>query len=352
MAEEPKAVLASKMQIRVMGWGLILLAFLFAYLFLMLYPSGKPGDPAKSFSLFYITATEFKLNFDQQLILMVMIAGGLGSFIHTATSFSDYVGNEKLTVNWIWFYILRPFIGIVLAVIFYLVIRGGFLSAGSGSDNINPFGISALAALVGMFSKQATDKLNDVFNILFTAKGDEKRKDNLTNPVPNITDIDPKSIEPKTENVVVTVKGTEFVVGTVLNVNGNNRETQFIDATQLTAKLLPEDLENEGELKVTAFNPPPGGGTSPAILIKIAAGAIPEKTVDETIDETVDKPVDIDVPDEENTDSQGTTITSADTQADKPVEIPESDIPAEPNAADSVSEKLATPKARKKPDKG
>jgi len=202
-----------------------------------------------------------------------MVSGGLGSFIHTATSFGDYVGNEALASSWLWWYILRPFIGMMLAVVFYLVIRGGFLSAGSNAGSINPFGITALAGLVGMFSKQATDKLNEVFNTLFRTapgEGDSKRKDNLTNPVPSISDFEPKSIEPMTNNFIVNVIGTGFVKGAVVRIKGTNRETEFVDETKLTTKLLPDDVRKEGELEVTVFNPLPGGGESTIMKLKIA----------------------------------------------------------------------------------
>lgn len=266
-------------RIMALGFGLLALAFLLVYLFLILWPSGlSPNATGDSLHTVYFLPAQrapFTISLDVRIILMVMMAGGLGSFIHAATSFGDYVGNEKLTTNWSWWYVLRPFIGMILAIIFYLVIRGGFLSAGTEAGKINPFGIAALAALVGIFSKQAIDKLDEVFNTLFrTASdgGDAKRKDNLLNPIPNVTEIDPQSVEPKTENVIVIVKGTGFVEGAVIRVNGVNRETQFSNNTQLTAKLLPEDVAEEGEVEVTVFNPGPGGGTSIPLKLKIAAG--------------------------------------------------------------------------------
>jgi hypothetical protein len=46
--------------------------------------------------------------------------------------------------------------------IFYLVIRGGFLSPQAGFKEISPFGFASLAAIVGMFSEQAVLKLKEV----------------------------------------------------------------------------------------------------------------------------------------------------------------------------------------------
>lgn len=271
---------ATRRQIQLLGFGLILLALLLAYLFLVFWPSGlsptATGETVQTVMLLgqYVPLS---ITIDVRIILMVMIAGGLGSFVHVSTSFGDYVGNEKFTVNWIWWYLLRPFIGMMLAAIFYLVIRGGFMTAGADTGtHLNPFGIAAMAGLVGMFSKQATDKLDEVFTTLFRTAaggGDAKRKDDLLNPVPSVTDILPQSVEPKTANLVVTVKGTGFVQGAVIRVNNINRETTFVDATHLTAKLLPEDVENEGEVEVTVFNPAPGGGVSTPIRLKIASGS-------------------------------------------------------------------------------
>ncbi|MDQ3907527.1 MAG: hypothetical protein M3268_04200, partial [Acidobacteriota bacterium] len=262
-------------EIRVTGWGLIVLALLLAYLFLAAWPSGlspdMKGDHLQTIYLFGARVS-FVVTLDVQLLLVVMLAGALGSFIHAATSFGDFVGNEKLTANWIWWYALRPAIGMALAAVFYLVIRGGFLSTGTSAGQINPYGIAALAGLVGMFSKQVTDKLSEVFDTLFKTapgEGDAKRKDELNSPLPVVTDIDPTSVEPKTENVVVGVKGSGFVNGSVVRIGGVNRETDYVDQSRLKAKLLPEDVADDGEIELTVFSPGPGGGTSSPIKLRV-----------------------------------------------------------------------------------
>lgn len=112
------------------------------------------------------------------LIILVIIAGALGSYVHAATSFASYVGNRRMGKSWIWWYILRPLIGSALALIFYFVIRAGFLQAGTGTQDLNIFGFAALAGLTGMFSKQAADKLREVFDNLFAVK--DERADKLT----------------------------------------------------------------------------------------------------------------------------------------------------------------------------
>jgi hypothetical protein len=120
------------------------------------------------------------------LLMLVAFSSALGGSLHTAISFTDYVGNRRLAMSWIPWYLLRVLVGTSLAVLFYFALRGGLFSANTQTDVINPFGIGAIAGLVGLFSKQATDKLRELFDTMFqTAKGhgDDQRLDSIK-PVP------------------------------------------------------------------------------------------------------------------------------------------------------------------------
>lgn len=114
---------------------------------------------------------------EQRLLLLIALAGALGSFVHTTRSFVDFVGNRRLQPSWTWWYILQPATGSALAVVVYLVIRGG-LFAGAASD-LNPFGFVAVASLVGLFAKQATSKLDEVFSTIFRSDKERELKDKL-----------------------------------------------------------------------------------------------------------------------------------------------------------------------------
>jgi hypothetical protein len=114
------------------------------------------------------------------LLLLVLICGALGSFAHGARSFVDFVGNRTLRASWSAWYLLYPLIGATLALIFYLAVRGGFLTTSAGKD-VNVYGLTAISGLVGMFSKQATTKLSEVFSTLFkTDKDDKSLKNKLS----------------------------------------------------------------------------------------------------------------------------------------------------------------------------
>ena len=126
----------------------------------------------------FICRSVFSITEETRLLLLVLLAGALGSYIHALKSLADFIGNRTLTASWAWFYVSRPFLGMALAVIFYAALRGGFL-AGSPADvkAVNPFGAFTVAALVGMFTDSATQKLAEIFDTLF--KTSDQRKDKL-----------------------------------------------------------------------------------------------------------------------------------------------------------------------------
>jgi hypothetical protein len=125
----------------------------------------------------------FPLTPDVQLLLLVLAAGAFGSAVYALKSMSDYRGDNKLYRSWVSFYIIQPFEGAGIALIMYLVIRGGFL-AGASTDakSVNQFGLCAIAALAGAFSDIAFLKLREVFLTLFKPQDDRGGK----GPAPKI----------------------------------------------------------------------------------------------------------------------------------------------------------------------
>lgn len=139
-------------------------------------PENEKNIWARDVRLFWF---KFEISAEVRLIILVLIAGALGSYIHIATSFVDFVGNKKLKRSWLWWYILRPFSGSILALIFYMIIRGGLLAGQIEGTALSRYGVTGLSGLIGLFSKQAIDKLNEVFNTLFSTKDKDQRKDKL-----------------------------------------------------------------------------------------------------------------------------------------------------------------------------
>jgi hypothetical protein len=112
---------------------------------------------------------------NDRMMLIATLMGVIGAMIHAMTSFADFVGNKRLVRSWLPWYFLRPVIGAGLALFFYIGFRAGLLTTATAQSDINPFGIAAIGGLAGMFSKQATDKLSEVFSTMFKTAVDQKR---------------------------------------------------------------------------------------------------------------------------------------------------------------------------------
>ncbi len=95
------------------------------------------------------------------------------------------------------------------------------------------------------------------------------------NPLPRISLISPSIAAARTGWFSLTVNGSGFVKSSVVQWNGNNRNTLFTSATQLTATIYPSDIASAGTALITVFNPTPGGGTSNSQEFTIQPGATP-----------------------------------------------------------------------------
>ena len=99
--------------VRLLATGFLILAILLVYLLAAFWPVVNPADtnkePFNNVTLFVVW--NFKIATEIRLIWLVMIAAALGSYVHTVTSFTSYVGNRSLVRSWLWWYALRPAIG-------------------------------------------------------------------------------------------------------------------------------------------------------------------------------------------------------------------------------------------------
>lgn len=241
-------------------------------------PSPSPTTKPKSDALATMPITFFGwskcTSFDERLILLVIVAGMLGAFVHGSTSLADYIGNDRFSRSWTWFYLLRPVIGMALALVFYFVIRGGFLTTSGGAKDINPYGIAALAGMVGMFSKQATDKLGEVFGTLFRSaagQGDDQR-DNPLKPktgLITIEKIDPTQVDAGTTGVSIKVTGTNFADTAKVWLDDKPQPTTFESATSLVAKIPDALTAKPATFKLKVVNS--DEAESPPVDFKVTA---------------------------------------------------------------------------------
>ena len=240
-------------------------------------PTGGGGGAAKAANNKPVDLFWGLFNFDllpeTALIALTAIMGGIGATVFIAVSFSDYVGNRRFAKSWVWFYLVRLFVGPALAIIFYFTLRGGFLATSSSGSDINAYGVAAMAGLVGLFSKQAGDKLHQVFDALFQvdpSHGDAARGDGVSNPAPTISGIEPQ-LTTTAETLTFTVQGTGFIESSMVSVGRSvdgeqptlvQRGTSFGSDTELEVTLLIDDVAQPGQLWIAVTNPAPGGGTA------------------------------------------------------------------------------------------
>jgi IPT/TIG domain len=144
-----------------------------------------------------------------RLLLIIIVVGALGSLIHVMRSFYWYVGNRNLRSSWLLMYVLLPFNGAGLALLFFLIVRGG-LSTQAPPTQSTLDGYAALAALVGMFSQQASQKLKQIAESFFNPA--EKGKDQAIASSLKLTAVQPAQ-GPKTGGIKVRLTGTGFSPG-------------------------------------------------------------------------------------------------------------------------------------------
>lgn len=210
---------------------------------------------------------------ERRLLLLVIITAALGSYIHAATSFTSFVGNETLKTSWILWYVLRAPIGVSLAIIFYCVVRGGLLSSGAVGTDMSPFGVAALSGLVGMFSKQASDKLRETFDNLFRTapgKGDDARTDKLKPAGLTIKSLDPTGAAAGSKGVIIKLAGESFIQGMKVLVNDADRVTDFNSPAELAVHLTDADTAAAGSLQIAVKAAPPSDQVSPPLTFTVS----------------------------------------------------------------------------------
>lgn len=187
---------------------------------------------------------------ETRLLLIVILAGTFGSLVHAIRSFYWYVGNRDLRWSWAVTYLLLPFGGGILAMLFYFVVRGGFFSSQSTIEATSPFAFAAFSGLVGMFSSQAVEKLKQIASTVFAPA--EQGKDHV-GPVagPTIDSVSPVS-GPTAGATPITINGSNFLPGAKLSIGGVAAPTTSVAPTSIAAVTPPHAA---GKVDVEVTNP-------------------------------------------------------------------------------------------------
>jgi hypothetical protein len=128
---------------------------------------GSAGAPPRKV-VDYLGIAKFTLSTEVVFFIMVALAGALGGLIHATRSLVVYVGTRTLRWSWVAYYLLLPLVGALGGTVFYVVLRAGLFSPSTEVDKASPFGFAAVAALVGLFSQLAIEKLRELAEQIFT----------------------------------------------------------------------------------------------------------------------------------------------------------------------------------------
>lgn len=111
-------------------------------------------------------------------LIVTLFAAGVGSTVTAVMGYLEHASIKKdfdpAFAPW---YVARPILGLLLGALFYFVLKGGLLATVSGADEtgslpLNEYALAGLGGLVGLFSKNALDKLREVFNIFFATRSE------------------------------------------------------------------------------------------------------------------------------------------------------------------------------------
>src|SRR2546428_10107691 len=91
----------------------------------------------------------------------------------------------------------------------------------------------------------------------------------LTVGAPSVSSLSPSSANAGGAGFSLTVNGTGFVDGFVIRVDGLDRTTTFVDATQLSTTINATEIAAAGSFAVTVFDPDPSGGESNSLTFTI-----------------------------------------------------------------------------------
>jgi hypothetical protein len=93
------------------------------------------------------------------------------------------------------------------------------------------------------------------------------------NPVPAISTLSPSSAAAGSAAITLSLSGSNFINGSVVNWNGTALPTTFVSSSSLTASVASTLLATAGTASVNVFNPAPGGGTSGNLTFTINSGS-------------------------------------------------------------------------------
>lgn len=100
----------------------------------------------------------------------------------------------------------------------------------------------------------------------------------VNSPIPILTSISPSAGLAGGNQFLMHLVGNNFESQSVVTINGNGEQTEFLDSQDLQVQIPATDLISAGVLSVSVLNPSPGGGTSQTLPLTVTY-AVPAITM-------------------------------------------------------------------------
>ncbi len=227
----------SSWQAKLLGGYLLIITLYFIYLLINFWPDTKSSQQYTIWPLY----APVKTTYEQNIMIIALICGALGSQIHALASYASNVGKVRFRTAWISWYLFRLPLGALLAIVFYFAIRGGLVLL-VNSDQTAPIkldGIAGVSMLVGLFTEQASHKLKELFDTLFATNHSDKHKI-------KIDGIAPTTCKAGSEELLISILGENMSSGLKVSFDNKEFETRFISKEQCTVVLPGAVLQESG----------------------------------------------------------------------------------------------------------
>lgn len=122
------------------------------------------NEAARDFAVLGYNVT---LTADKHFLIVVFLVGALSSIAMLLRSLAVHHGKEDFKATWVPYYLLTPLTAGIAALMVVLVFLGGLFGASISVAPENPYGLVAVAAIVGMFIKETLEKLKTIAAALF-----------------------------------------------------------------------------------------------------------------------------------------------------------------------------------------
>ena len=197
-------------------------------------------------------------------LVVIFLFGVLGACARGLASLARFMGNRSFAPQWSLFYLSQPWIGGALALAFYAVLRGGFMSTENSAAIVtNIHACSALGVLVGVSTAEALAKLRNLAEQFFT---DDQEDDQDKDPARGPRNPTPKPV----------IQDVSLLTGGRLGIL---RGRQLQGATKLLVGTREMLIEANGDTAISFQVPPTQADLSPAdlkgVVVETPAGASP-----------------------------------------------------------------------------